>query len=854
MPDDREYGVQVNPGADGNMRSRRRSRRAWTRLLSVRSAPAPPDPIDARLEHSGQSAEASVQPEVADLAQRTEDMAVTVIVGYRTLVLPINAVWTFGTLHVRPEAYAPITLATLLANIALLFGVRTGRLRSLMHTRIFFICDLAVAAGLVVWGAALIPRHSFLISSHDAFSLYVTATLGIWTSIRGTRVGVVLFVSATAFEISVAALNGSRFDESGLLQIVSREGWLSTGLIIPVLVVTLSSKGLQLAQAASLRAGRIAERVKVLRRLHDTALQTLGQIVRSSETGPASAMAAQEIRTLALTQAQDLRSALNKDAIGQSGDLVSALRSLAREFSRKGMYVEVVSIYHVFKSSAVSLDKLLGAVRESLTNARKHGEARHAVVFVAGSERFLEILIRDHGKGFDQAVTPKGFGLTHSVDDRLVELGGYAEIWSAPDEGARVRLTIPKTAMSDNAGTSIPRDIAISTVASDPSSPDELITRGLTWFAVAALVYRLGLSPLQIAGVIANLGFSAAALRFIIAMSLVLVYDGCLLAAAVAGRVRWLLKSNIFFAADVSIAAGLNLWAAVSLPRDTIMLPSRVIFWAYMLGAVAMWTGLRGIALGGTVVASGPAVMMIMLWLNHATLTTTGWVQAAINEAWLVATLLIAGGLSALAKRGVRIAVAEALKAGQAEERAKALRLLQDHVLHTLDEIARRCAASQQGTDDLRGVRGLALAQVGELRAALDRHDLTGLAGELRAVTDEYLARGLRIELITTELHDDPPTRITDVLAQAVDKALASILAHSDAAHAIIRASSSGDTIEIVVRDHAATSRESASARQEGLAGSLSDILRNINGHANIESSSDIGTRVRLSVRYRIRA
>lgn len=823
--------------------------RAVTRLLPATSVVAQDDAADGRRESPGHSGEASIQAEVAGLAQQTEDMAVTISFAYRTVVLPINAVWVFGTLHVRPESYAPVTLAALVANLVLLLGVRTRRLQRLMHTRIFFICDLAVAAGLVVWGEILIPPHSYLLTSHDAFALYVIATLCIWTSIRGTRTGAVLFAGATAFEISVAALSGSRFDEAGILQIVSREGWLATGLTLPVLVVTLSGKGLELAQAASLRAGRIAERLNVLGELHDTAVQTLGEIVRRSDTAPAGPLAAQQIQVLALAQARDLRSALNRDDISGRGDVIGALQSLAREFSRMEMHVEVVTLYDSVLSSAASLEKITGAVRESLTNARKHGEARHVVVLVTGSERTLEIVIRDHGKGFDPAASPKGFGLTHSVGRRIAELGGHAEIWSAPDQGARVRLTVPKSAVSGGASVSVLRTSASPRADADPSSPDALITRGLTWFAVAALVYRLGLSPLQIGGAFANLGFSAA-LRYCAAMSAVLVYDGCLLMAAMAGRVKWLLRSNIFFAADVSIAAGLNLWAAVSLPAGTIMQPSRIIFWAYMLGAVAMWTGLRGIARGGMLVAMGPAVLALMVWLNHATLTTAGWVQAGTNEAWLVATLIIAGGLSALAKRGVRIAVAEALKAGQAEESARALRLLQDHVLDTLDEIARRCAAGEQHADGLRGVRGLALAQVNELRAAMDRNELTGLAGELRAVADEYLTRGLRIELITTELRDDPPARITDILAHAVSKALSSILAHTGAAHAVIRAASSGNMIEIVIRDHTAASRQSAFACQEELVGSLTNMLREISGRANVECSPDSGTRVRLSVYY----
>jgi succinate dehydrogenase hydrophobic anchor subunit len=490
---------------------------------------------------------------------------------------------------------------------------------------------------------------------------------------------------------------------------------------------------------------------------------------------------------------------------------------------------------------------LLGAIRESLTNAMKHGHTTHVVVFISGSSDLLKIVIRDHGDGFNPTTTPRGFGLTYSIAGRVAELDGHTKIWSAPNEGTRVELLVPMLAVTGGGRVATSHGSSSETTSDGPPSARALVTRGLKWFAVAALAYRLGLSPLQVGGAIATLGFSASVL-FSAAMSVVLLYDACLLLAAIRGRIGWLLHSNIFYVVDVIIAISLNLWAAASLPSNSIFLPSREVFWAYMLGIIALWTGLRGARAGLTLVALGPAVLTFMAFLNHSKATTAEWNQALAEEAWLVAAFVISWILSILARQGVRVAVAEAMRAGQAEERAKALRHLQEDVVYTLDEIVKICQLEISSKDQLRRIRGLALAQVSDLRAALDQRDLIGLIGELQAVASEFMIQGLRIELVSSELSQDPPDDIIEFLTRAVREALSIALSDADPTHVIIHVSFAANKLQLVIRDRALMPPESASEHEERLIAALSPILREVGGKVEVNSSSTSGTRVRISL------
>ena len=157
------------------------------------------------------------------------------------------------------------------------------------------------------------------------------------------------------------------------------------------------------------------------------------------------------------------------------------------------------------------------------------------------------------------------------------------------------------------------------------------------------------------------------------------------------GKLRYLLSSSVFTVIDVSIAVGLNLWFASTLAPNTVMLPGFSIFWAYMLGVTALWTGLRSPKMGALIVIIGAILLALMSLLNRVVLSPTVWSQIFAQEGWLAATFVVSWVILVLARRGAGLAVDEGLRAGRIEERAQALRVLHTHILETLQEIMVRC-------------------------------------------------------------------------------------------------------------------------------------------------------------------
>jgi PAS domain S-box-containing protein len=84
-------------------------------------------------------------------------------------------------------------------------------------------------------------------------------------------------------------------------------------------------------------------------------------------------------------------------------------------------------------------------VQEALNNLALHSGTQRAFVSMHQRDRYVDILVRDWGHGFDPAgVKPKRFGLL-SIRDRARLLGGEAEIVSAPEQGTTIKVSLPVT-------------------------------------------------------------------------------------------------------------------------------------------------------------------------------------------------------------------------------------------------------------------------------------------------------------------------------------------------------------------------------------------------------------------------
>jgi two-component system sensor histidine kinase MtrB len=113
-------------------------------------------------------------------------------------------------------------------------------------------------------------------------------------------------------------------------------------------------------------------------------------------------------------------------------------------------------------------------LRNLLVNAVEHGEGKDAVVTVAGDSAAVAVAVRDYGIGlaagqerlvFDRfwradpararTTGGTGLGLAIALEDARIH-GGWLEAWGEPGRGSVFRLTLPRTAGADLAGSPLP--------------------------------------------------------------------------------------------------------------------------------------------------------------------------------------------------------------------------------------------------------------------------------------------------------------------------------------------------------------------------------------------------------------
>lgn len=130
--------------------------------------------------------------------------------------------------------------------------------------------------------------------------------------------------------------------------------------------------------------------------------------------------------------------------------LQPALEWLADSYQKK--YKIRIKLKNSADFSILTLDLqvlLYKSVRELLTNIIKHASASNVVIDMRASIDFLEIAVKDNGKGFDTNILNsivddrKGFGL-FSISERLRYFSGEMTIDSKISKGTTVFLRIPE--------------------------------------------------------------------------------------------------------------------------------------------------------------------------------------------------------------------------------------------------------------------------------------------------------------------------------------------------------------------------------------------------------------------------
>jgi ligand-binding sensor domain-containing protein/signal transduction histidine kinase len=209
--------------------------------------------------------------------------------------------------------------------------------------------------------------------------------------------------------------------------------------------------------------GRVDERLRVARDLHDTLLQSFQGLVPVFQTArnllPGQSDRAAEVLDEGLHDAADAivegRNAIqNLRAIPSlDPDLGSLLNAAGEELAQSAEADGSAPAFRVVvEGSRLPLvplirDEIYRIGREVLRNAFQHAHAGQIEAEIRYDRGMFRLRIRDDGKGIDSSVLKEGartghFGLP-GMHERAKKMGGHLKIWSEPSAGTEAELTVP---------------------------------------------------------------------------------------------------------------------------------------------------------------------------------------------------------------------------------------------------------------------------------------------------------------------------------------------------------------------------------------------------------------------------
>ena len=299
--------------------------------------------------------------------------------------------------------------------------------------------------GLLAMAAATRPEDRTT-SLNWMMPLTVGSTLGLALSTETGREGVAA-VGTLSATYMITAVGGKRRSEHLVTALANAASYAGFYAVANGVIRHMRRSARELSEAraeAAEQSRRLAveqeelaverERNRQHRLIHDSALQTLEAVAAGRVSDPKA------LQVRAGAEVARLRSAIRGDQA--EGDLDRGLSALVEEMAAQGLTCEYTHDKDVTAAPEVA-SALIEASREALRNVAKHAGVSAAVVRAASVGEAIEVVVRDHGAGFDPADVEHGFGIRQSVHARLAEIGGSAEIWSAPGHGTRVTLRGP---------------------------------------------------------------------------------------------------------------------------------------------------------------------------------------------------------------------------------------------------------------------------------------------------------------------------------------------------------------------------------------------------------------------------
>ncbi|HTR39623.1 MAG TPA: sensor histidine kinase, partial [Bryobacteraceae bacterium] len=209
--------------------------------------------------------------------------------------------------------------------------------------------------------------------------------------------------------------------------------------------------------------GRVDERLRVARELHDTMLQSFQAALiqmqaayniftrRPEKTGESLEKA---INTAAGAIAEG-RSAIQDLRLHPAGggDLAELITTAGQELARSDEASGNPPVFGVTVEGArrdvapLIQDEVYRIARELLRNAFRHAQAGRIEVEIRYDSRQFRLHVRDDGKGMDSEVLKAGGRAGHyglpGMRERANRFGGKLDFWSEAGAGTEAVLTVP---------------------------------------------------------------------------------------------------------------------------------------------------------------------------------------------------------------------------------------------------------------------------------------------------------------------------------------------------------------------------------------------------------------------------
>ena len=184
---------------------------------------------------------------------------------------------------------------------------------------------------------------------------------------------------------------------------------------------------------------RSEERSDMAARVHDSVLQTLALIQRHAQEP-------RRVASLARRQERELRGWLYGDQPleDDSASLLAALEAAAGDVEElHGLRVELASAGDCPVDASVNA--LVLAAREAMTNAAKFAGVEEIDVYAEVTDDAAGVFVRDRGAGFDREKVPADRrGVVESIEGRMERAGGRATVTTSPGKGTEVELHLPR--------------------------------------------------------------------------------------------------------------------------------------------------------------------------------------------------------------------------------------------------------------------------------------------------------------------------------------------------------------------------------------------------------------------------